>query len=84
MEENDNRQIYSVRPNPFPTLSNLHPFQPTLITTPASGNSFWGVLTLRWSARKGSWPTGDPDLQHYVGELLCKGADPPTLLVAAH
>ena len=29
---------------------------------------------LRWTAKKGPWPTGDPDLQHYVGELLYKGA----------
>jgi hypothetical protein len=33
---------------------------------------------LRWTAKKGPWPTGDPDLQHYVGELLYKGANSPS------
>jgi len=27
---------------------------------------------IAWTAKKGSWKTGDPDLQHYVGELLYK------------
>ena len=26
-----------------------------------------------WSAKHGSYPSGDPDLQHYIGELLYKG-----------
>ena len=29
---------------------------------------------IRWSAKHGSHPAGDPDLLHYVGELLYKGA----------
>lgn len=28
--------------------------------------------SIAWTAKRGSWPTGDPDLQHYVGELLYK------------
>ena len=27
----------------------------------------------RWSAKAGTHPGGDPDLHHYVGELLYKG-----------
>ena len=27
-----------------------------------------------WSAKAGPHPAGDPDLHHYVGELLYKGA----------
>jgi len=28
--------------------------------------------SIAWTAKNGSWPTGDPDLQHYVGELFYK------------
>jgi len=28
--------------------------------------------SILWTAKKGPWPTGDPDLQHYVGELFYK------------
>ena len=72
MEENDNRQIHSVGHWSKPcSLSNLLYSNP-LITT-AHPITFSTVLPLRWTARKGPWPTGDPDLQHYVGELLYKG-----------
>lgn len=27
----------------------------------------------RWSAKNGECPAGDPDLHHYVGDLLYKG-----------
>ena len=27
-----------------------------------------------WSAKHGAYPGGDPDLHHYVGSLLVKGA----------
>jgi hypothetical protein len=27
----------------------------------------------RWSAKFGKCPSGDPDLQHYIGDLLFKG-----------
>lgn len=64
MEEDDNRQVNSVRPAPLPI------FIPHLLNT--SGSQFL-LPTLRWTAKRGSWPTGDPDLQHYVGELLYKG-----------
>lgn len=35
-----------------------------------------------WSAKHGSCPAGDPELHHYVGELLYKGL--PLLLFLPH
>jgi len=35
-------------------------------------SSSW--ITSRWSAKHGSCPAGDPELHHYIGEILYKGA----------
>jgi len=79
VEENDNRQIHSVGHWPTPcSLSNLlysDPPTTTSLPTPLST-----LPPLRWTARRGPWPTGDPDLQHYVGELLYKGTAAGTTL----
>lgn len=32
------------------------------------------IRALSWSAKHGAYPGGDPDLHHYVGSLLVKGA----------
>ena len=31
------------------------------------------IIPCRWTAKAGPHPAGDPDLHHYVGELLYKG-----------
>jgi hypothetical protein len=35
----------------------------------------------RWSAKHGECPAGDPDLHHYIGDLLYKGFEPSFILL---
>lgn len=77
MEENDNRPIYSVRLSRSSlyliSILPAHPDpKPHFQYLPLSTFSI-----LRWTAKNGPWPAGDPDLQHYIGELLYKGAVSP-------
>ena len=40
-----------------------------------------------WTAKAGPCPAGDPDLNHYIGELLYKGMDwnyPPSSGASTH
>lgn len=38
------------------------------------GSSVCSCIVTRWTAKHGTYPIGDPDLHHYIGELLYKGA----------
>lgn len=37
------------------------------------GSSACSPIVTRWTAKHGTYPIGDPDLHHYIGELLYKG-----------
>lgn len=50
------------------SISRYREFAPDL-----SRLSFLLAKPNSWSAKHGPCPAGDPDLQHYVGELLYKG-----------
>lgn len=39
----------------------------------ALGSTVRSCIVTRWTARHGTYPVGDPDLHHYIGELLYKG-----------
>lgn len=36
----------------------------------------FNILIHSWSSKHGLYPAGDPDLHHYIGELLYKGSSP--------
>ncbi|KAA1467149.1 cytoplasmic protein [Dentipellis sp. KUC8613] len=77
--------VYDAKPEPVTEESRGRLTQLIALTGPqGSWRKTMIDKSIAWSAKHGPYPAGDPDLQHYVGELLYKegvydGAEPHLL-----